>query len=220
MATALHSLRNSRPDVLLATQVVLVLVLIFSAKLAATTLTRARDQGFQRNLAAIALVTDVHDLGQLLWADYHPDEVLTLVEYMRKERLSVFSEPESSLLGRQLNSAFILTPDSDCVGKVESTKVITGVRSRSLRITGWAWDDKDSRPPAAIIVATHGTITGLGAMGDWHATVLTASAGLASNFFGFTAYVRDVPASSTLELYAIPRKGWNGACHLATLAPK
>lgn len=213
------ALRSPRYDLLLA-QVVLLCVLVFGGRLAQTTLTRARLQGFQRNLAGMALVTDVDDMEQLRWADYHPEEVVALAPFMRSERLSVFSGLESSLLGKPLNSEFDLTSPKDCEGKIESARVITNASPGSFRITGWAWGVKDRRLPSEIVVTSDGIITGLGTVGDFRPTDETPGTHATTNFIGFTGYVRDVQSSTRVEIYAVARKAKKSACYIATFAPE
>lgn len=220
LAALLPSGRSRRNDFLLPMQVVLLSSLLFSSCLAGTTLTHARIQGFQRNVAAMALLTGVHDAKQLRWADYHPDNVLSLLPYLERERLSVFSGSQFTLLGKTVNSVSSSTSSNDCLGEVESVTEITTAWPRSFRVTGWAWDTKDRRPPAEVVIAVDGIITGLGAVGDWRPEQETDNARITSHFTGFAGYVRDVPKSSAVEIYAVLRKPQLIVCHIATFMPE
>jgi len=173
-------LRDVRDRALLLSQTVLLAGMLVAACLAQTPLISARLHGFEINAAAMALVTGVPDSAQLQWADSHPDYPRSLVPYLRSERLSVFSEPEPSYLGQPLDSVFGLASADDCLGKVESSTVITSTWPRSLRITGWAWDSEDRRPPAKIAVTSDGVITGLGTVGGWRPKQETNNARMTS----------------------------------------
>jgi hypothetical protein len=203
---------------LLSSQVLLLGIMLVAAYWARTPLTMARFGGFHLNAAGVALITDVPDVDEFYWTDY-PNHVLSLVPYMRSARLSVFSGSEPDLLGEPLSSEFNLTSTKDCTGKVESTTVIANDSQRSLRIKGWAWDNKDGRPPAELVIATDGIITGLGVVGDFRPINRETNPAVTSNFSGFIGYVRDVQKSSTVEVYAVTRKGKKSACYLATLVP-
>ena len=211
----MSSARTTRNIAFLLSQVILLVIMLVAARLAPTPLTKARVRGFQLNAAAMALVTDVPDMDQLQWADSQPGYVLSLVPYMRKERLSVFSGMEPSLLGKPLDSMFNLASPNECKGELESTTVVPSAWPRSLRITGWAWDSKHRRPPSEIVIATYGVIIGLGAVGDWHPVNKAANPWMTSNFIGYTGYVQNVEPSSPMEIYAILRGSPASACLIA-----
>ena len=215
-ASALH--RWSSVAVPLA-QVLLLAIMLVGAKRAEIPLIRARVRSFKLNTAAMSLVTQVPDTEQLQWADSHPDYVLSLTPYMRQERLSVFSEPESWVLGEPLDSAFRLAVPNECAGALESNVAMGGAASGQapLRITGWAWDLKHRRPPASIVAVTGGVITGLGAMGDWRPLDQVTRPGVTTNYIGYTGYVQGGRAPGPVEIYAILPGKPASACLIATV---
>jgi len=71
----------------------------------------ARSGGFHLNVAGVALMTDVPDSKEFFWTDYPK---LSLVPYMRRARLSVFSESAPYLLGQPLNSIFERASGDEC----------------------------------------------------------------------------------------------------------
>lgn len=216
LAEYLSSPHTTQNVALLRSQVILLLIMLVTAPLSQSPLNRARLRGFQRNAAAMALITGVPDMEQLRWADYHPENVLSLVPYLRQERLSAFGEPISSLLGKPLDSMFNLTSPNECKGELESATVVASAWPRSLRITGWAWDSKHRRPPPEIAIATYSVIIGLGAVGDWHPMNKAANPWMTTNFIGYTGYVQNVEQSSPMEIYAILRGSPASACLIAT----
>jgi hypothetical protein len=212
---AVCSLRQMRNVAFLLSQVILLAAMLVGLGLARIPLTNARLHGFQLNAAAMALVTNVPDSAQLQWVYPDPGYLFPLVPYMREEHLSVFSERLSSLLGKPLDSVFILASPSECTGKLESSDAVAGEGPPALRITGWAWDYKHRQPPSMIVAATDGIITGLGAVGDWRPLKQAASPGMTSNFIGYTGYVRDAWEPGSVKIYAILRGSPASACLIA-----
>jgi hypothetical protein len=208
--------RQTQNVVFLLSQVIVLSAMLVGLKLAQVPLTKARLHGFQLNVAAIVLVTNVPDLEQLQLAYPDPGYLFPFATYMREERLSVFFGRLSSLMGMPLDSMFNLTSSNECTGKLESATEVASAWPRSLRITGWAWDSKHRRPPSGVVIATHGVIMGLGAVGDWHPMNQAANPWMASSFIGFTGYVQNVEQSSPMDIYAILRDGRATACLIAT----
>jgi hypothetical protein len=209
---------SSQKAVLLGAQAGLLAVMLFAASKSEALLARARWQGFNVNLAAVALETEAPDNAQLAWAHSQADYPRSLTPFLRDHRLSVFTDPEPYLIGRELSSTFTLANPQDCAGQAESTVALSNGWPRALRVSGWAWDVRDRRNPAAIIVASDGVISGLGVVGDRHAP-MPAGGRPTGEFAGFTAYVRDVSRSSKVEIYAISRQHDTSVCHVATLNP-
>lgn len=211
--------RSSRSGFFLLSQVAVLGVMVFAASKAEAVLLKVRWHGFNINLAAVALEVGAPDNSQLAWAHSHASYARSLVPYLRDHGLSVFTDPEPYLLGQSLNAEFRQQSLEACAGEVESTVALTSAWPRSFRITGWAWDTHDRETPRAIIVTTDGIISGLGLAGDRrpHKVVSGQDAG---DFTGFTAYVRDVSRSNTVDLYAASRKDAKAVCHIATINPE
>lgn len=206
-----------RGGALVAAETAIFAAILFAAQKAQPLLSRARWHGFNVNLAAIALETDVPDNAQLAWAHSQPDYPRSLVPFLRSHRLSVFTDPAPYLLGLPLDLEFKVGNSGNCEGKVESISIITGGRPRSLRIKGWAWDSQQGSVPSGILFATDGTISGLGVVGDVRSDQVKQAAKARTNYIGFTGYVRDVSPSSTVDVYAIPRDGDNAVCRIASV---
>jgi hypothetical protein len=200
-------------------QLTLLVIMLVGARYAKTPFIRARVRGIKLNTAAMSLVTNVPDIGQFRWAFWQPNSLPSFVPYMRRERLSVFDDPNSWLLSRPLESAFNLAPANECAGELETSVVMRSVAAgpAALRITGWAWDYKRREPPSAIVAATDGIITGLGAMGDYRPVNKTVRPWITSNYIGYTGYVQGARASGPVEIYAILKGRPATACLIATV---
>jgi hypothetical protein len=197
-------------------QLILLAVLVRGATLARFPIRQARWHGFQLNAAAAALLTGVNDTTQLQLAYFQPDSILEVLPYMREQRLSVFAGPLASQLGTPLNSLFHVVSSDECTGAVQSLAVIGSGESQGLRITGWAWDYKHRRPPAAVVATADGVISGFGAMGDWRPTIRAVRPWMSTSFVGFDEYVRGGRESGAVQLYAIWRGSPPTACYFAT----
>src|SRR5664279_78469 len=79
----------------------------------------------------------------------------------------------------------------------------------ALRITGWAWDYKRREPPSAIVVATDGIITGLGAMGDYRPVNKTVRPWITTNYIGYTAYIQEARTSGPPGCMRYSRCSWS-----------
>ena len=193
--------------------------MLVGAKYAEIPLIRSRVRGFKLNTAAMSLVTNVPDAEQLRWAFWRPDSLSSFVPYMRQERLSVFDDPNSWLLGKPLESAFSVAPSSQCTGALESSVAMSSVASGppALRITGWAWDYQHRQPASMIVAATDGIITGLGAMGDWRPMNKAVHPWITSNYIGYMGYVQEARLPGPVEVYAILRGSPAAACLIATV---
>jgi hypothetical protein len=199
-------------------QLTLLVIMLVGARYAKTPFIRARVRGIKLNTAAMSLVTNVPDIEQFRWAFWQPNSLPSFVPYMRRERLSVFDDPNSWLLSRPLESAFNLAPANECAGELETSVVMRSVAAgpAALRITGWAWDYKRREPPSAIVVATDGIITGLGAMGDYRPVNKTVRPWITTNYIGYTAYIQEARTSGPVQVYAILRGSPARACLIAT----
>jgi hypothetical protein len=193
--------------------------MVQGARLAGTPLTWARLHGFRLNAASMSLVTNVSDTEQLRWAFWRPDYLSSLVPYMREKRLSVFDEPNSWLLGKLLESSFSLAPPGQCTGGLESSVAMSTVAAgpSARRITGWAWDLQRRQPPALMVIATGGVITGLGATGDSRPMNKALRPWITTNYTGYTGYVQEARPPGPVEIYAILNGRPATACLIATL---
>lgn len=197
----------------------LAIIMLVAAFHAPTPLRRARWQGFNLNAAAAALETAVPDRDQLLWAHADPTVPLSYAGFLHERKLSVFTERAADLLGMPLASEFKIADAGACRGAIESQTMLSADWPAAFRIRGWAWDVGDGGAPADILVASGGTIVGLGATGDARDDQVKRAAAATTNRIGFTAYVRDVPRSEPLQLYAVPNGSSKWACPVAVFRP-
>jgi hypothetical protein len=211
------SVKGCREVALLLTQLALLSIMSFAAHSGQTPLIHARVHRFQQNAAAMALAAGVADLNQLHWVSPDPQDVLSLAPSMREQHLSVFSGGAASFLGKPLSSVVKLAPSGACTGHVESAIGIDAAGQRSLKLTGWAWDNQHRQAPAQIAATINGVITGLGAVGDWRPTARETNPGITSDYTGFTGYIGDVWESIPVNIYAILSDRPATACLIVTI---
>jgi hypothetical protein len=201
---------------LLIVQLALLVIMAVAASYAGAPLIRARVRGFRLNAGAMSLATDSNDRDQLQWVYWKPSALNLVNHYIREKRLSIYHEPILELLGQPLQSSVKLASPDRCSGAVESTTRMSVAGYPSLRITGWAWDNQRQEPPAAIITATQGTITGLGAVGDYRPMHKASRPWMAGNYLGYAAYLPNVGESDPVEIYAIVKGSPATACLVGT----
>jgi hypothetical protein len=198
-------------------QVCLLAIVLRGAYLARYPIREARSHGFQLNVASIALLTGVPDWQQLSYVGVKLNYLMREAQYLQRDRLSIYSGEVYSQLGQPLESVFpVVTPDQ-CAGALESTTSIADTEPQTLRITGWAWDFRDRRPPSEMIATTDGVITGLAALGDWRPAVRAANPGIKSSYVGYVGYARDVKKDTPVRIYAILPRNPRSACYIATI---
>jgi hypothetical protein len=217
LLTSVGLRHTGREAATLAIQVAILCIMLGAALFARNPLIRARVHGFKLHTAEAALITGVPDIENLKWVYRQPDYLYSLVPYMRREQLSVFHDPISQLLDKPLATAFQLAPASDCTGALESSVAMNHAMPPMLRITGWAWDVKQQAPAAAIVAASDGMITGVGAMGDWRILDKATHPWMKTNFIGYTGYVQAARPMGPVEIYAILKGTPATACLIATV---
>jgi hypothetical protein len=198
----------------LVTQVCLLVIFVRGAAIAQYPIGYARRLGFERNVAAAALLTNVNDPEQLKKVYPQLDRLLVMARYMKANQLSVFSGSVSSQLGKPLESVFPLAAFDACAGTVESVDVL--VEGRGLRVVGWAWDRKHNQPPSEIVVTTNGIVTGLGAVGEFHHCARSMKPLVSSSYIGYVGYLPEPPPGSIVNFYAILHDSPPTACYFAT----
>ncbi len=213
---SLPALKPGKMRGVLVVQAALLVTMVFGACYAGTPLIRARVRGFRLNAGAMSLATDIADHDQLQWVYWKPSSLNLVNRYIREKRLSIYHEPISELLGQPLASSFSLAPPDRCSGQIESTTRMSASGSSPLRVTGWAWDNKLQQPPIAIIAATQGTITGLGAMGDFRSMRNADHPWVAADYQGYTAYVQNLGGPGSFEIFAILKGSPATACLVGT----
>ena len=199
----------------LAAQVCLLAIFARGAVFARYPIRAARDHGFQLNAAAAALLTQVYHKEQLdhlyPWLDY----VLACMPYMQQQRLSIFSGPGASQLGKPLASLFPVVSSYKCTGALESVTVVASQTPPGLRIAGWAQDIDRGRAPREVVAVSKGVITGLTSVGD-RRQVRSGDSTIKSGYFGFTGYVPNAGLTTPLQIYAILDGHPLTACRLET----
>lgn len=204
---------------MLAIQVLLVLVFLRGADLARFPLRDAREHAFQQRAAAAALISGVDDREEIQRTFPDADYVLSVVPFMRENRLSIFAENDQPESGSPIGSvAREMAPDQ-CQAAIQTVSVVRSDDRQDLRIAGWAWSFTSRKPPSYIVVVAGGRVVGLGASGDWRPTIRAVHSYMNTSFIGFTAYAKDVVATQPVDIYAVFGARPAEACRIATIQP-
>ena len=115
-------------------------------------------------MAVVDGVTDPHAWVVL----YHtPAIVMDAIDYLKKNRLTIFTEEWTHWPGIPLHRRFSIdhTPDA-CQGEFEQAIGIASPLHPGWRLTGWAWDNRAKKSPRYILFADDtGTVAGVGLAG-------------------------------------------------------
>jgi hypothetical protein len=200
----------------LVAQVCLLVIFVRGAATAFHPIEEARQHRFALDAAAASLLTGVFDPVQLRKATPAVQNLPWATAYLKANHLSVFAGPVFSELGKPLEQVFPVISSGDCTGALESVTPIVEPGRPGVRVTGWAWDIKHWRPPAAIVVTRNGIITGLGAVGAWRPDIAARQPGISAGYIGYIAYLPEPSGISIVNLYAILRGSPPTACYFAT----
>jgi hypothetical protein len=199
-------------------QLCLLAIMLGAAHVAADAIRKARAHGFELNVAAASLLTGTQDRAQLQLIYPEPEYLLQLAPYMREKRLSIFAGDRPQT-GQRLDAAFDLASPDECIGAVQSVETVPGDASQAFKISGWAWDRQQQRPPVQVVATANGMIIGLGAMGGWLPAVRATHPDLKTSFVGFIAYVKDTPPSTPVSFYGVLDGNRPQVCLFANWTP-
>jgi hypothetical protein len=166
-------------------------------------------------LVSLALLTGVQDPATLAEAYPDPRAVLRSSEYMKQHRLSIFAGDLYSQVGQPLDAMYRIRPASECSGYVSSSQVVSADDGQGLRMTGYAWDNRLNRPARTIVATVDGRISGLGSTLAIPMSFPATSQQADPARFGWIAFVHDMYATSSVELYAVVGKDSLDVCPFA-----
>ena len=195
----------------LVLQLCLLTILARSAWRAPASIREARAHGFELNAAATALIEGIDDPGQIYYVGLvRPQYIFAIDHVLKEQRLSIYSDDRAALPGKPLTAAFRIDSGKSCLGAIESATTAAGEGPSAIRVTGWAWDNLDHKPPSYMVFANGGIISGLGAVGDWRSPASIGHPNVASAYVGFTGYVDKPTHGESTDVYAI--SGTGAAC--------
>jgi hypothetical protein len=95
------------------------------------------------------------------------DAVYRVVEHLRRDRRSFFSEPWAGLVGGNMAESFSMTPAARCRGAIRKVELIDARNGTAAQVHGVAWDTDSGAPPRYIALAdSRGVARGLGVIGE------------------------------------------------------
>src|SRR4051794_22752647 len=132
-------------------------------------------------------------------------------EFLRQNRLSMFSEPFSEWIGLNIRDKFDLAHKNRCIGFFDGLTRINSTESTTIltqgHVAGWVWDKELTSVPQTIVVANEvGVIVGLGSSGYQRKDVSQGMAIINAVDSGWQGYV-DIKAGSFLRAYAVLNGG-------------
>jgi glycosyltransferase involved in cell wall biosynthesis len=100
-----------------------------------------------------ALVAGVFDPVPWTRAYHTPPDIFAAVDYLRSNRLSVFTEEWTRWPGTLITDHFVIDRFSPCLGRFDAATPLQSAEMPGSRVAGWAWDEKANRPPEAVVLA-------------------------------------------------------------------
>ena len=100
-----------------------------------------------------AMVADVLD--EPVWETSFPPSgaaIVEVVDYLRWNHLSVFTEPWTGWVGKPL-SMFQQDSPANCAGYFDTAQPIASQIRHGWRVSGWAWDRRRQTGPGIVILA-------------------------------------------------------------------
>ncbi len=133
-------------------------------------------------LGEIGIVDNVIDPDPWRIIYHTPAVTLNVIDYLKRNNLSIYTEEWTHWPGIQLSSRFSIDGDSHaCQGEFAFAAAVQSIKP-GWRATGWAWDNKAERAPLYIVLADDkGNISGIGLSGFPPTPALSAIAAQHAN---------------------------------------
>ncbi len=113
----------------------------------------SKDYASTLNQVQAAIVADVFD--EPMWQMSYPPSgaaILEEADYLRQNRLSVFTEPWTTWVGKPVEGLFMVDPSGRCMGAFDSATPISSRIRPGWRVSGWAWDRLRQAGPGIVIL--------------------------------------------------------------------
>ena len=112
-----------------------------------------RDREANFHLGEVAVVNGVVDPAAWIQVYHTAQLALPAVDYLREHRLAIFAEEWTHWPGIALNRRFSIDRNPNaCQGGFEETMAVPSPLKGGWRVSGWAWDVKEGRPPQYVIL--------------------------------------------------------------------
>ena len=88
--------------------------------------------------------------------EYHtpvPTDMISAVDYLRSNHLSVFTEEWTRWPGTRISDHFVIDRGNSCLGHFDDATLLPSTVMPGSRVAGWAWDLKTNRAPEVVVLA-------------------------------------------------------------------
>jgi hypothetical protein len=141
--------------------------------------------------AEAAIAAPVFDEAVWKRAYFAPQAIISAVEYLRQQRLSIFREEWTRWPGRSLRDVFPSDSKNEaCLGSIDEVSFLQSNPWPGFRILGWAWDRGSRKgPDKVIIVDERGMVVGVALKTGDRPDVVKAGLGVLRPDVGWQGYV-------------------------------
>ena len=206
--------RQRTMKLLVALSMLIAVVTCLSAREYSAILETVRDGTMRREVDGTALLSGIHDDGAL---HPHPEVVWSSANYLRPNRLSLFSMARAGQMNRDFGSYYhIITPNA-CTGFVDAIDS-PGTDPGAVKLAGWIINGRTRRPLKTLVFVSEGRIVGFGVSGALRSDVAHTIHSDRALRSGWTGYGKLPAGDKEPEVYGvIDRPAEKGACLLATV---
>ena len=191
---------------LVAQQAVIVLIMLFAARMAKPVEAGLRIHADNVKWAAAAIDAGVMDTPKILYplsAPFNRD-LIVYGNFLRSRHWSIFAESQPFPLGRRFDRYYRTVASSACAGAIDSVDGIPDKLWPGFRITGWAWDLAAHMPGRAIVLTdSSGRLIGAARTGIYRPDVPAAVPSFDRNDTGYVVYVPADLQSPSAEVFVI-----------------
>jgi len=152
-----------------------------------------------RSAATTSLLSRVYDASALKHIHPRPPQIMSVVDTLRENRLSLFSMEIAALIDQSLEQSLSIAPRDHCAGHIDQVTDLASDRN-GFRLRGWAIDRTRDKPADKIIFVSEGLIRGVAFSGVERKDVEKHYPGIKRS--GWFGYARVTPGAM-VQAYAL-----------------
>ena len=167
--------------------------------------------------AESAIVADVFDPQAWISAFHTPTAIFGAVDYLRANKLSVFTEDWTTWTGTPVTPRFTIDHrPGTCLGNFDEAVLVPSALKPGSMVSGWAWDLKTGRGPETIVLADDaGQVAGVARNILPRGDVITAVPAVQTIKVGWRGYIAGV-GTRPITAYLLESDG-RSLCSVGTL---
>jgi len=148
---------------------------------------------------------------------YDTNIIVSLTDYLRPRHLSIFHEPPIPYIGTPLTEHYHTVQSAECLGWIDSVRVIDAPGRPGYHLQGWGWDRRSQTSPHRLVLADGAQrIIGDTISGMPRADVVSSLHDDRAGHAGWVGYVSGLNGRQKIDAYTI-LPGYRGVCLVGTI---